>query len=57
MTRIRAGLGILICCAGLTACTATGTKGPDTSVTAPSVGTPPPPDSVLAALSKEPFTP
>jgi hypothetical protein len=57
MTRIRIGLGILICCAALTACTATGTKGPDTSVTAPSVGTPPPPDSVLAALSKEPFTP
>jgi hypothetical protein len=57
MTRIRVGLGILICCACLAACTATGTKGPDTSVTAPAVGTPPPPDSVQAALSREPFTP
>jgi hypothetical protein len=57
MTRTRIGLGILICCAALAGCTATGTKGPDTSVTAPSVDTPPPPDSVLAALSEEPFTP
>jgi hypothetical protein len=48
---------ILICCAGLAACTATATKGPDTSVTTPSVGTPPPPDSVEAALAKEAFTP
>lgn len=35
MRRIRTGLGILICRAALAACTATGTKSPDTSVTAP----------------------
>jgi hypothetical protein len=60
MTRIRNGVGTLICCASLSvlaACTAAGTKGPDTSVTPPSVGTPPPPASIEAVLSREPFTP
>jgi len=56
--RIRTGLGVLICCcAGLVACTASAPKGPDTTVTAPSVGRPPPPSSVQAALSREAFTP
>ena len=56
--RIRTGLGLLICCcAGLSACTASAPKGPDTTVSAPSVGRPPPPSSVQAALSREAFTP
>src|ERR1022692_33964 len=56
--RIRTGLGLLICCcAGLSACTASAPKGPDTTVTAPSAGRPPPPSSVQAALSPEAFTP
>jgi hypothetical protein len=56
--RIRTGLGLLICCcAGLSACTASAPKGPDTTVTAPSAGRPPPPSSVQAALSREAFTP
>jgi hypothetical protein len=58
--RIRTQLGILICCcacAGLAACTATDPKGPDVTVTAPSVGRPAPPDSVQAALSRMAFTP
>jgi hypothetical protein len=55
---IRTGLGLLVCCgAGLAACTASAPKGPDTTVTAPSVGRPPPPSSVQAALSREAFTP
>jgi hypothetical protein len=38
--RIRTGLGVLICCcAGLAACTAAAPKGPDTTVTTPSVET------------------
>ena len=56
--RIRTGLGVLICCcAGLTACTAAAPKGPDVTVTTPSVGRPPAPDSAQAALSREAFTP
>ncbi|MGH3195220.1 MAG: hypothetical protein ACRDNT_04660 [Streptosporangiaceae bacterium] len=56
--RIRTGLGLAICCcAGLTACTASAPKGPDTTVTTPNVGRPQPPSSVQAALSREPFTP
>ena len=48
---------ILLRWAGLAACTATATQGPDTSVTPPGVGTPPPPASVEAALAREAFTP
>jgi hypothetical protein len=56
--RIRTGLGVLICCfAGLAACTAAAPKGPDTTVTTPSVGRPPPPVSAQAALSSEALTP
>jgi hypothetical protein len=56
--RIRTGLGLLICCcAGLTACTASGPKGPNTTVRTPSVGRPQPPTSVQAALSRDAFTP
>ena len=56
--RIGTGLGLLICCcAGLTACTAAAPKGPDVTVTTPSVGRPPAPDSAQAALSREAFTP
>ncbi len=56
--RIRTGFCLLICCcAGLTACTAATPKGPDVSVSTPSVGRPQPPSSVQAALSREAFTP
>jgi hypothetical protein len=55
--RIRTGLGVIICCAGLTACTAAAPKGPDATVTTPSVGRPPAPASAQAALSSEAFTP
>jgi hypothetical protein len=48
---------VLACCAGLAACTAAPAFKPDTSVTAPSVGRPPPPSSVQAAISSEAFTP
>jgi hypothetical protein len=48
---------VLICCAGLAACTVTPTFKPETSVTAPSVGRPPPPSSVQAAISAGSFTP
>src|SRR5690349_24416597 len=57
------GLGLLIaCCAliageGLTACTASAPKGPDVTVSTPSVGWPEPPSSVQAALSRMAFTP
>ena len=55
---VRAGLDVLICCcAGLTACTAAAPKGPDATVTTPSVGRPPAPASAQAALSAEAFTP
>jgi hypothetical protein len=47
----------LICCAALAACTAAPRKGPDTTVSTPSVGRPPPPASAQAALSREAFTP
>jgi hypothetical protein len=56
--RLRTGLSLLICCcAGLAACTAAAPKGPDATVHTPSVGRPPPPASVQAALSSEAFTP
>ncbi len=55
---IRTGLCLLICCcAGLTACTAAAPKGPDVTVSTPSVGRPQPPSSVQAALSRDAFTP
>jgi hypothetical protein len=54
----RLGLCLLICCcAGLSACTADASKGPDVTVSTPSVGRPQPPSSVQAALSTEAFTP
>src|SRR5258706_7359413 len=56
--RIRTGSFLIICCcAGLTACTAAAQKGPDTTVTTPSVGRPPAPVSAQAALSSEALTP
>ena len=56
--RIRTGFCLLICCcAGLTACTAAVPKGPDVTVSTPSVGRPQPPSSVQAALSRDAFTP
>jgi hypothetical protein len=56
--RIRTGASLLICCCAVVAgCTAGPPKGPDTTVTTPSVGRPPPPTSVQAALSHDPFTP
>jgi len=52
------GLVLLICCcAGLSACTADASSGPDTTVSTPSVGRPQPPSSVQAALSSDAFTP
>jgi hypothetical protein len=61
MMRIRPGpLGLVLlicCCAGLSACTADASSGPDTTVSTPSVGTPQPPSSAQAALSSEAFTP
>ena len=45
------------CCAALAACTATGPKGPHTTVTTHNVGKPPPPASAQAALSSEALTP
>jgi hypothetical protein len=60
--RNRAGLGLRLglatcCCAALAACTAGTPKGPDITVSTPSVGRPPPPASAQAALSGEAFTP
>jgi hypothetical protein len=58
--RIRSGIGVLltgVCCAGLAACTAAGSSGPDVTVTDPSIGRPAPPDSVQEALSRMAFTP
>jgi hypothetical protein len=57
--RIRTGAWLLVCCgfAILAGCTAGPPKGPNTTVTTPSVGRPPPPTSVQAALSHDPFTP
>jgi hypothetical protein len=55
--RIPAGLCVLTCCcAVLAACTAAGHKGPDATVTTPSVGKPASPVSAQAALSTEQFT-
>jgi hypothetical protein len=51
------GLVMLICCAGLAACTADAPKGPDTTVSTPGVGRPQPPSSAQAALSTMAFTP
>ena len=56
-TSVRAGLGVLICCSGLTACTAAAPTGPDATVTTPSVGRPAAPASAQAVLSTEAFTP
>jgi hypothetical protein len=55
--RIRTGWPLLICCAAVAACTASGPKGPAASVTAPAVGRPPAPASVAAAMASEAFTP
>jgi hypothetical protein len=56
--RIRARLVLLTCCcAALTACSASAPKGPDATVTVPSVGRPVAPSSAQAALSSEAFTP
>jgi hypothetical protein len=55
--RTRTGLCLLACCAALAACTAAPPKGPDPTVTTPSVGRPPAPASAQAALSSEAFTP
>jgi hypothetical protein len=55
--RIATWLVLLICCAGLAACTAAAPTGPQVTVTTPSVGRPPAPDSAQAALSREAFTP
>ncbi len=54
--RIRTGWPLLICCAALTACTASGPKGPAATVTTPAVGRPPAPASVAAAMASEAFT-
>jgi hypothetical protein len=56
--RIRTSLCLLTCCCtALTACAAAARKGPDVSVTTPSVGRPPAPDSAQTAFSSEAFTP
>jgi hypothetical protein len=56
--RIRIGPCLLACCcAALAACTAGPPKGPNTTVSTPSVGRPPPPASAEAAVSREAFTP
>jgi hypothetical protein len=58
--RLRAGLVLGLaacCCTALTACTAAAPKGPNTTVTTPSLGRPTPPASAQAALSSEAFTP
>ena len=55
--RIQTGLSLFVLCAGLAACTASAPKGPDVTVSTPSVGRPPPPSSVQAALSRMAFTP
>jgi hypothetical protein len=55
--RIRPGLGVLVCCAALAACTASPPSGPNTSVNTPKIGRPAAPASAQAALSSEAFTP
>jgi hypothetical protein len=57
MMRIRAGWPLLICCVVISACTASGPRGPAATVTTPAVGRPPAPASVAAALASEAFTP
>src|SRR5215470_13430254 len=54
---IRTGLGLLVCCVVLAACTANASKGPAATVTTPAVGHPPAPSSVAAAMASEVFTP
>ena len=54
--RIRTGWPLLVCCAVITACTASGPKGPAATVTTPAVGRPPAPASVAAAMASEAFT-
>jgi hypothetical protein len=62
-TTMRLRTGLLICCCtlltctGLAACTASAPKGPDVTVSTPSVGRPTPPTSAQAALSRMAFTP
>jgi len=56
MMRLRTG-PLICCCAGLAGCTASAPKGPDVTVSTPSVGRPQPPSSVQAALSRMAFTP
>jgi hypothetical protein len=59
--RLRTGLLICCCalpaCTSLAGCTAGAPKGPDVTVSTPSVGRPQPPSSVQAALSRMAFTP
>jgi hypothetical protein len=56
--RLRTGVCLLACCcAVLTACTAGPPKGPDTTVSKPSIGRPPAPASEAAALDSEALTP
>jgi hypothetical protein len=55
--RIRTGWPLLICCAVIAACTASGPKGPAATVTTPAVGRPPAPASAAAAMASEAFTP
>ena len=59
--RIRHVRSVIIFCGAVlslcTACTAAAPKGPDVTVSTPSVGRPQPPSSVQAALSSEAFTP
>ena len=59
--RLRTSLLICCCalltCTGLAACTASAPKGPDVTVSTPSVGRPAPPTSAQAALSRMAFTP
>jgi hypothetical protein len=55
--RIRTGWPLLICCAVIAACTASGPRGPAATVTTPAVGRPPAPASVAAAMASEAFTP
>jgi hypothetical protein len=56
--RSRPALFLLICCcAGLSACTADASSGPNVTVSTPDVGRPDPPSSAQAALSRDAFTP
>jgi hypothetical protein len=55
--RVRTAIGVLACCAALAACTASAPRGPNTTVTTPSVGKPAPPTSVDAVLAHAPFSP